>query len=244
VVPCRRCEIEASQFSSTQAGHEGCPCHPKPLGSRTPYPATALSVSRGATVPNAIEQLSTFDVSRSCQSWPAIRTDHPTRSTTRPTTAAPDTKSIATAPPRHDRSVGRRGRRTRGPSGPRVSPQVQTRPFANAIKPPRTIICDHFMIGNDQPRPTLDGQESFTAKGFLDTPTPSITVRLIRRRWVRVPRDPPFVTWHFAFMSARQDRLWPQMGPKWGRPVGDPPRGTSRATGSAALRATSGSRLA
>jgi hypothetical protein len=32
----------------------------------------------------------------------------------------------------------------------------------------RRSLYDHFMVENDQPRPTLDGQESFTIKRFLD----------------------------------------------------------------------------
>jgi len=49
----------------------------------------------------------------------------------------------------------------------------------------------HFMIENDQHRPTLDDPESVTVQGFLNTTNIVQSLwRLILRLWVRVPRGP------------------------------------------------------
>lgn len=159
-------------LSSTQAWHEGCQCRPKqnPFSNATPSIwLERFTGSPGAKTNQPVEHPATCEAA-SVTVGQQIRGGSPDQEHHQAHhSGGGHEQHRHRPPPRHDRSVGPRGRRTRGPPARQPPPG----PDATSLRTPSSAsarsLYDHFMTENDQQRPTLDDPESVMVKRFLDT---------------------------------------------------------------------------
>jgi hypothetical protein len=134
--------VERTKLSSTQAWHEGCQCRPKQNRCRMAPRASRLSVSGGSpgaktnqTVEHpAMCEAASVTVGQQIRGGSPDQEHHQAHHS-----GTGHEQHRHRPPPRHDRSVGPRGRRPRSPPGPLASPRSRRDQLANAIKRVRTI---------------------------------------------------------------------------------------------------------